>query len=105
MTLKRAINMLTAEYERGQQLRFVKNPMAWALYNVWKAADGEKPAAEKMPAAQQLPALRHVAGMVPDVLRRLDAAVFTVIDPALAKEAANIIRLQQELLDGKEWRL
>lgn len=41
MTLKRAIHMLEAEYERAKQLRFVRNPIAWALFRVWKVADRE----------------------------------------------------------------
>lgn len=34
--------MLEAEYERAKQLRFVRNPIAWALYRVWKVADREE---------------------------------------------------------------
>lgn len=42
MTLNRAIHTLEAEYERAKQLRFVRNPIAWALYQVWKVADRDK---------------------------------------------------------------
>ena len=42
MTLKKAIQMLEAEYERAKKLDFVHNPLAWALYQVWKKADAEK---------------------------------------------------------------
>ena len=67
-----------------------------------KRTHGRKTEEQKVADTLHRQDLRHVAGMVPGVLRRLDAAVFTVIDPALAKEAANIIRLQRELLEGKE---
>ncbi len=43
MTLKKALNMVTKEYERAKKLDFVRNPLAYALYNVWKAADREPP--------------------------------------------------------------
>lgn len=41
MTLERAISMLEAEYEKAQKLSFVHNPIAWALFRVWKVADRE----------------------------------------------------------------
>ena len=39
MTLQKAIAMLEKEYERAQKLDFEYNPLAWALFRVWKAAD------------------------------------------------------------------
>ena len=39
MTLKTAIQMLEFEYERAKKLEFIHNPLAWALYQVWKKAD------------------------------------------------------------------
>lgn len=42
MNLQKAIKMLTEEYERAQKMCFVRNPLAWALYRVWKKADGQK---------------------------------------------------------------
>lgn len=39
MTLARAIKLLEKEYERAKALGWVKNPMAYALYHVWKIAD------------------------------------------------------------------
>ena len=41
MTLRKAIKMLEAEYERAQKLDFVRNPLAYALYRVWREADGD----------------------------------------------------------------
>lgn len=41
MTLERAISMLEAEYEKAQKLSVVHNPIAWALFWVWKVADRE----------------------------------------------------------------
>ena len=42
MTLQEAIKMLETEYERAKQLAFVHNPLAYALYRVWRVADGER---------------------------------------------------------------
>ena len=39
MTLKKAIELLESEYERAKKLEYVRNPLAWALYQVWKKAD------------------------------------------------------------------
>lgn len=41
MTLNRAIKMLEEEYERAKQCDFIHNPLAYALYKVWKKADKE----------------------------------------------------------------
>lgn len=37
--LKKAIKMLEEEYERGIRLEFVHNPIAYALYQVWRNVD------------------------------------------------------------------
>ncbi len=42
MTLEQAIDMLKAEYERAKKLEFVINPLAYALYQVWKKADRKR---------------------------------------------------------------
>ena len=42
MTLEQAIEMLKAEYERATKLDFVINPLAYALYQVWKKADRKR---------------------------------------------------------------
>lgn len=39
MTLEKAVNLLIAEYERALRLEYVRNPLAYALYRVWKMAD------------------------------------------------------------------
>lgn len=39
MTLEKATKMLKAEYEKAKNLSFVRNPLAYALYKVWKVAD------------------------------------------------------------------
>lgn len=46
VTLQKAIRMLDAEYERAKQLEYVRNPLAWALYRVWKAVDADQPEVE-----------------------------------------------------------
>lgn len=39
MDIETAIKKLRAEYERAKNLTFVRNPLAYALYQVWKLAD------------------------------------------------------------------
>ena len=43
LTLTNALDMVQKEYERAKGLAFVRNPLAYALYHVWKAADGQTP--------------------------------------------------------------
>ena len=42
MTLEKAIEKLKTEYERAKSLSYVVNPLAYALYQVWKEADKKK---------------------------------------------------------------
>lgn len=46
MTLERAISLLRKEYERARTLDYVRNPLAWALYQIWKKVDKEAPEVE-----------------------------------------------------------
>ena len=39
MLIGKAIELLQAEYERAKTLEYVRDPVAWALYQVWKKAD------------------------------------------------------------------
>ena len=39
MTLEEAKKLLDEEYERAQKLEYVINPLAFALYQVWKKVD------------------------------------------------------------------
>lgn len=41
MTLEKAKQLLEEEYERAKRLEYVNNPLAYALYQVWKKADKE----------------------------------------------------------------
>lgn len=41
MSIDDAITALEAEYERAKNLSFVRNPVAFALYQVWKKADAK----------------------------------------------------------------
>lgn len=43
MTLTKALNMVKKEYEKASKLAHVRNPLAYALYKVWKAADAQTP--------------------------------------------------------------
>lgn len=36
MTIQKAIRLLEKEYERAIKLEYVHNPLAYALYQVWK---------------------------------------------------------------------
>jgi hypothetical protein len=42
MTLNKAIKLLEEEYERAKTIEWVQNPLAYALYQVWKKVDAEK---------------------------------------------------------------
>ena len=42
MTIEKAKKLLDEEYERAKRLEYVHNPLAYALYQVWKKADKEK---------------------------------------------------------------
>jgi hypothetical protein len=42
MTLEKAKQMLDETYERACRLDFVQDPLAFALYQVWKAAHEER---------------------------------------------------------------
>ena len=41
-TFDDATKLLDAEYERAKRLEYVNNPLAYALYQVWKKADTER---------------------------------------------------------------
>lgn len=38
MNLERAIELLKDKYEEAKGISYVVNPLAWALYQVWKEA-------------------------------------------------------------------
>ena len=40
--LNKAIKELTRQYEKAKQLEFVKNKVAYALYQTWKIFDGRE---------------------------------------------------------------
>lgn len=41
MTLERAIELLRFEYSWAEQQKWIRNPLAYALHQVWKVADKE----------------------------------------------------------------
>lgn len=46
MKIEEAITMLREKYAENEKNKWVKNPVAYTLYEVWKAADAEKPGKE-----------------------------------------------------------
>ena len=42
MTIEQAQKLLEEEYERATNLAWVRKPLAYALWRVWKKADKEK---------------------------------------------------------------
>ena len=40
MRIETAEKKLREEYERAKKMEYVRDPVAWALYQVWKMADG-----------------------------------------------------------------
>ena len=51
MTLEKAIKLLEKEYEWAKNQKFVRNPLAYALYQVWKVANNEPHCGAKMKGA------------------------------------------------------
>ena len=41
MTLNKAIETIKVEFEKAKNLEFVRDPLAYTLYKVWKMADEE----------------------------------------------------------------
>lgn len=42
MDIEKAIKLLKQEHERAKGLVFVRDPVAYALYRVWRMADGQE---------------------------------------------------------------
>ena len=40
--LRKTVELLHDEYERAKRLSFVRDPLAYAVYQVWKAVDGRR---------------------------------------------------------------
>lgn len=38
--LRKAVKLLEKNYERGLNSEFVRDPVAWALYQTWRQMDG-----------------------------------------------------------------
>ena len=41
MTIAKAITLLIEEHDKAKQKDWVRDPVAYALYQVWKKADGD----------------------------------------------------------------
>lgn len=41
MRIETAEKKLREKYERAKKLKYIRDPVAWALYQVWKKADAE----------------------------------------------------------------
>ena len=41
MSLKKALKLVEEEYAKAKEMSHIKNPLAWALYQVWKKAETE----------------------------------------------------------------
>ena len=39
LTMEKALDLLNAEYEKAMELEYIRNPLAYALYQVWRLAD------------------------------------------------------------------
>ena len=46
--LDRAVSILTKNYENAKRLKFVYNPIAWALYYTWKYFDKHRNRGEEV---------------------------------------------------------
>ena len=43
MTIEKALKKVQDTYKAAQKLDYIKNPLAFALYKVWKMADADQP--------------------------------------------------------------
>lgn len=43
MKIETAMKRVEQYYEQAKGMELVHNPVAWALYQVWREVDGEKP--------------------------------------------------------------
>lgn len=41
LTIEAAIKYLYAKYKQAQTLEYIRNPLAWALYETWKWVDSK----------------------------------------------------------------
>lgn len=41
MTIDKALERVRKEYEKAKDLEFVRDPVAYALYAAWRAADND----------------------------------------------------------------
>lgn len=39
MTLKKALKLVEEKYEEAQKSSYIRKPLAWALFKVWRMAD------------------------------------------------------------------
>lgn len=39
MTIEKALRRIAQIYDKAQKMPYIRNPLAYALYQVWKAAD------------------------------------------------------------------
>lgn len=42
MTIGKALELVVREYDKAKAQEWIHNPVAWALYVVWKIADVER---------------------------------------------------------------
>ncbi len=42
MTIEKAIKLVAIEYATANKLEYIRDPVAYALYKVWKQADSKK---------------------------------------------------------------
>ena len=52
MRIEDALNLVQKEYEKSKDLEFVRDPVAYSLYKVWKLADADKRKRVKMSASR-----------------------------------------------------
>jgi hypothetical protein len=75
MTLGKAVKQVKEEYERAKKLEFVHNPLAWALYRVWKEADKVEVKVEVKP--EKTPAPKKVSQETLNALNRMGQRTHT----------------------------
>lgn len=61
--IEKAIRLLESEYERALKLDYIRNPLAYALYQVWKKVEGKSDEANTHTYTKKAPSKNGISDM------------------------------------------
>lgn len=85
MTIEKAIELLKDEYEMSKQLEFIKNPLAYALYQVWKKADTEERNKRSEETMKKISTVTYTVE-VTEIIKGIDTKFLLTEYPEIIKE-------------------